>query len=438
MAYQEVNFDGLVGNTHNYAGLSYGNVASDKHKGKVSSPRNAALQGLKKMKALADMGLYQGVLPPHIRPHLPFLKSLGFQGSDAEMLAQLQDSPQYIGMCHSASNMWVANAATLAASVDSGDGKVHLTAANLSSMMHRSIEVEQTSHALKQIFANPAYFQHHDALKGDIHRDEGAANHTRFHLQDDQQGVHFFVYGKSYFEAGPEPQKFPARQTKEAFEAIARLHQLNAEKTVYALQNPDVIDQGVFHNDVISVGNGHVLFSHELAFNEPENVYHQLNQAMKGSLELIEVPDSAVSVSDAVSSYLFNSQLVTTPAGMVLIAPSNCQENRSVNQYLKSLLEASNSIVDVQFFDVKESMSNGGGPACLRLRVVLNDTERAALSGRVLLDDSLYTDLCDWVCRHYREQLHPSELLDPALMSETFQALSELQTLLELPSLYRL
>ena len=27
MAY-EVNFDGLVGPTHNYAGLSYGNVAS--------------------------------------------------------------------------------------------------------------------------------------------------------------------------------------------------------------------------------------------------------------------------------------------------------------------------------------------------------------------------------------------------------------------------
>lgn len=436
----EVNFDGLVGNTHNYAGLSFGNVASSNNKGRVSSPKAAALQGLAKMKALADLGLTQGVLPPHIRPYLPFLRHIGFAGSDAEVLQQANAHPHYLNAACSASNMWVANAATVAPSADTADGRVHFTPANLSSMLHRSIEYPQTARALKHIFADERYFAHHDALQASIHRDEGAANHTRFCNEYGGSGVHFFVYGQSVFGDEARPQIFPARQTRESFEAIARLHQLDAEQCVFALQNPDVIDAGVFHNDVISVGNRNVLFTHEKAFANRERVYAELNtqcaNARISHFEIIEVPDNQVSVADAVSSYLFNSQLVSMGKDMILIAPSHCQENPAVKAYTAQLVAQDNAIADVQFYDVKQSMANGGGPACLRLRVVLTEEELAGLSGRVILDDALYADLTAWVEAHYRDSLSPEDLSDIALMDETRAALIALSEILQLPNLY--
>lgn len=436
----EVNFDGLVGNTHNYAGLSFGNVASSSNKGQVSSPKAAALQGLAKMKALADMGLTQGILPPHIRPYMPFLRHIGFSGSDAEVLAAAQNHAIYLNAAHSASNMWVANAGTVAPSADTADGRLHFTPANLSSMLHRSIEYPQTSRALRNIFADSQYFAHHDALQAQIHSDEGAANHTRFCKEYGDKGVHFFVYGQTIFGDESKPQKFPARQTKESFEAIARLHQLDESQCVFALQNPDVIDAGVFHNDVISVGNRHVLFTHEKAFANPQAVYAELREKCANAgidnFEIIEVPEAMVSVEDAVKTYLFNSQLVSTDKGMVLIAPSNCEENFAVKTYTQHLVTAHNGIADVQFYDVKQSMANGGGPACLRLRVVLNEDELANLSGRVILDDALYGDLVAWVEKHYRDSLAPEELGNIELLNETKAALTELSEILQLPHLY--
>ena len=82
----EVNFDGLVGNTHNYAGLAIGDKASMQHAFSISHPKEAALQGLGKMKLLMDLGLKQAVLPPQPRPAIPFLKSLGFKGNDPAMI----------------------------------------------------------------------------------------------------------------------------------------------------------------------------------------------------------------------------------------------------------------------------------------------------------------------------------------------------------------
>ncbi len=52
----EINFDGIVGPSHNYAGLSLGNLASARNAGAVSRPRDAALQGLAK-----DLGVSQQV-----------------------------------------------------------------------------------------------------------------------------------------------------------------------------------------------------------------------------------------------------------------------------------------------------------------------------------------------------------------------------------------
>jgi len=432
----EVNFDGLVGNTHNYAGLSYGNVASTAHQGQTSSPRAAALQGLAKMKSLADMGLTQGVLPPHVRPCLSFLRHIGFGGEATSVLRSASAHRHYLNTAYSASSMWVANAATVAPSADSADGRVHFTPANLASMLHRSIEHQQTAHALQQIFKNSKYFVHHDALKAAIHRDEGAANHTRFCRDYGDKGVHFFVYGQSVFLSQTAPRKFPARQTKEACEAIARLHQLNAQQCVFAQQNPKVIDTGVFHNDVISVGNQQLLFTHEKAFANQQEVYEQLRERLGAGFEVIEVAEAHISVEEAVASYLFNSQLVSTERGMVLIAPSNCQENPRVKAYIKQMLAADNRICDVKFFTLQQSMVNGGGPACLRLRVVLSADELAALSGRVILDQSLYADLVDWVNRHYRDALDDSVFADTALLHETQVALTELSTILALPELY--
>lgn len=432
----EINFDGLVGNTHNYAGLSFGNVASSSNKGQVSSPKSAALQGLAKMKALSDMGLKQGVLPPHIRPYLPFLRHIGFNGSDAEVLVCAQAHPHYFNAACSASNMWVANAGTVAPSADTADGRVHFTPANLSSMLHRSIEYPQTARAMKNIFANDKYFAHHDALQAQIHSDEGAANHTRFCGEYGDKGVHFFVYGKSVYRDEAQPKIFPARQTRESFEAIMRLHQLDEDRCVFALQNPDVIDAGVFHNDVISVGNRNVLFAHELAFANKAAVYSELRENCGQDFEIVEVPNTMVSVEDAVTSYLFNSQLVSCEKGMILVAPSNCEENPAVKAYTQHLVADNNGIAGVQFFDVKQSMANGGGPACLRLRVVLTEEELQNISGRVIVDEALYSDLVAWVEKHYRDTLAPEELGDIALLEETKVALQALSGILELPNVY--
>ncbi|MDH5491288.1 MAG: N-succinylarginine dihydrolase, partial [Myxococcales bacterium] len=255
----EINFDGLVGSTHHYAGLSRGNVASESNEGELSRPREAALQGLRKMRALWDRGVPQGVFPPQERPHLGALRALGFEGSDAEILAKVaRSSPGLLQAMSSASAMWAANAATVAPSADTRDGRVHFTPANLQAKLHRSIESEGTSRMLRRIFRDEAHFAHHAPLPGGANLgDEGAANHTRLHPGGAQgwggPGLQLFVYGRRYFARPDEPRarRYPARQAREASEAIARLHGLDPAAFILAQQNPEAIDAGVFHNDVI-------------------------------------------------------------------------------------------------------------------------------------------------------------------------------------------
>ncbi|TQV81564.1 N-succinylarginine dihydrolase [Aliikangiella coralliicola] len=437
----EVNFDGLVGPTHNYAGLSVGNVASLKNADQASSPKQGALQGLAKMKALSDMGLKQAVLPPLERPDVYVLRQLGFTGSDAEVIKQAaEQAPAVYAATCSASSMWTANACTVSPSADAADGKVHFTAANLSNKFHRSIESPTTSRVLSAIFADEKYFAHHQPLPlGDHFGDEGAANHTRFCNAYNSAGVEFFVFGKYAFDNNkPAPVKYPARQTYEASQAIARLHQLNPNKTVYAQQHPDVIDAGVFHNDVISVGNQDCLFYHENAFLNTEQVLNDLQTAFGDQqLHFVKVPAEAVSVEDAVNSYLFNSQLVTlSPGHMAIIAPGECQENDNVRQYLEAVVAQDNPIKEVKIYDVKQSMRNGGGPACLRQRVVLNESEIAAANQSVFITDELYATLSAWVEKHYRDSLTEKDLADPQLLVESRTALDELTKILNLGSVY--
>lgn len=448
MSATEVNFDGLVGPTHNYAGLSHGNVASMSHRGATSNPREAALQGLAKMKFLADLGVPQAVLPPHERPSLETLRSLGFTGSDSAILAAAaQQAPELLTACSSASSMWVANAATVTPSADATDGRVHFTPANLTAKFHRSIEPPQTGRTLRAIFRDETRFAIHGPIPGgQAIGDEGAANHTRFAPSHTRRGLHFFVYGHRAFGAGPvtaRAKKFPSRQSFEAFDAIRRRHLLADKSVVFAQQHPAAIDAGVFHNDVISVGNENVFLYHERAFVETPAVISALRRryaALHRGAELLplEVPQARVPLADAVSSYLFNSQLVTLKRGrMALIAPTNCAETPRVKAFIHDLLARRHSpLREVHYLDLKQSMRNGGGPACLRLRVVLTKPERAALPPRVLLTAATYAALTAWVKKHYRDKLAAADLADSLLLEEARRALDELTQLLGLGSIY--
>jgi len=435
----EVNFDGIVGPTHNYAGLSFGNVASSSHGGQSSSPRQAALQGLEKAWALTQMDLKQGIVPPQERPHIPTLRNLGFSGSETEVLGQVaKESPQLLAATSSASCMWVANAATISPFADTRDGKTHMTPANLSSMFHRSIEPPTTSRVLQAMFNQDSFVHHAPLPAGPSFSDEGAANHTRFCNEYGEPGVALFVYGDDLVDKGAGPKKFPARQTLPACKAIARSHGLSHEKVVYARQNPAAIDAGVFHNDVIAVGNQGLLFHHELAFAKRDEVYSQLDAAMGRALDYIEVPSTKVSLSDAVRSYLFNSQLLSVPgkSGATLIVPGECEEVAAVHEYLQWLESESALINEVCYFNLRQSMNNGGGPACLRLRVVMSEDQIANTAPRILLDEALYSELRAWVERNYRDSLAAADLQDPALLSECRTALDELTQLLKIGSVY--
>jgi succinylarginine dihydrolase len=434
-----MNFDGLPGPTHNYAGLARGNLAAERNALQVANPREAALQGLAKMRALAARGVAQAVLPPQERPDVHALRTLGFAGSDAEVILRAgRDAPEVFAACCSAASMWVANAATVSASADCGDGRMHLTPANLVTYFHRSIEVATTTRVLRAIFADNARFHVHDPLPAAPQfGDEGAANHTRFAAGPEASAVDWFVYGRRAFGGGQAPARYPARQTREASEAIARRHGLDPSRVVYTQQRPDTIDAGVFHNDVIAVGEGTFLFCHERAFVDQPAALEALAAAVGPQFESIVVRSKELPVADAVATYLFNSQLLERGDGrFVLVAPAECIAHRPTAQLLERLVATGSPIAEVLPFDLRQSMRNGGGPACLRLRVPVTLAERAALRCNVAFDAALDAALDAWIRRHYRDRLAPPDLRDPALLDETRRALDELTLLLGLPPVY--
>lgn len=437
MTAREINFDGLVGLTHHYAGLSFGNEASTAHRFRTSNPKLAAKQGLLKMKALADLGFAQAVIPPHERPNIAVLRQLGFTGSDEQVVARAAaQAPELLSAASSASPMWVANAATICPSADALDHKVHLTVANLNNKFHRATEAPTTEALLRAIFRDEGHFSVHGALP-QVARfgDEGAANHNRFSRAYGEPGVQLFVYGRE--ENGhAAPERYPARQTLEASQAVARLNQVDPARVMFAQQNPTVIDEGVFHNDVIAVSNGTLLFCHERAFVQQRGLMTRLAEQVPG-FQAIEVPQAQVSVKEAVSSYLFNSQLLSRDDGtMLLVVPQECREQANVWRYLNDMLVEDNPLRELRVFDLRESMSNGGGPACLRLRVVLNEAEQQAVNPAVMMNDTLFAALNGWVDRYYRDRLTQADLADPQLLREGREALDRLTQLLDLGSVY--
>lgn len=434
---QEVNFDGLVGPTHHYAGLSFGNEASTSHRFQLSNPRLAAKQGLLKMKALADAGFCQALIPPQERPNVAVLRQSGFTGRDEQVIEKAAaQAPWLLSAVSSASSMWVANAATVCPSADALDGRVHLTVANLNNKFHRASEAPTTEALLTAIFTDRSRFTVHSALpQVALFGDEGAANHNRLGGAYGQPGVQLFVYGRE--EGGaPRPERYPARQTLEASQAVARLNQVNPRQLIFARQNPAVIDRGVFHNDVIAVSNRQVLFCHEDAFADQPALMANLRQLVPGFMP-IQVSARDVTVDEAVATYLFNSQLLSKADGsMLLVLPQESQQHPRVWRYLNRLLEEDNPISELRVFDLRESMANGGGPACLRLRVVLNEEELRGVNPAVMMTETLFNTLNNWVDRYYRDQLVQADLADPQLLREGREALDSLTQILHLGSVY--
>lgn len=438
MSAVEVNFDGLIGPSHNYGGLSDGNLASARNSGDVSNPREAALQGLEKMRTLLKAGLVQGILPPLPRPNFDFLVSAGFGGSDRQIIEQAAaQAPRLLKVAYSASSMWTANAATVSPSADTQDGRLHLTAANLSTMLHRSLEHPDTTASLQAIFGDDRHFAVHAALP--MHADfadEGAANHVRLCGRHGDAGVELFVYGR---EAGESTAGFPARQTRLAAESVARGHGLASERTVFARQSVAAINAGAFHNDVVCVGAVDTLFFHEAAFEDTAGTLASLRRAAEGLFELkpVMVPASEVSLEDAIRSYLFNSQLLVMPGEdrLVLVAPTEVRETESTRAYCDRLVSGNGPIGRVEYVDVRQSMRNGGGPACLRLRVVMTDAELAACHQGVLLNEARIDALQAVIRSTYRDRLVPDDLVDPTFADECRLAREAVLAVLELEEL---
>ncbi len=411
----EINFDGIIGPSHNYAGLSRGNIASASHAGDVSQPRAAALQGIEKMRHNLALGLPQGFFMPLDRPDAPWLATLGTTPADAEGHLRAQ--------AWSASSMWAANAATVSPAPDSADGKCHLTVANLVTMPHRSHEWPGTLAQLRLAFADPAFAVH--APIPAPFGDEGAANHMRLCSGHDSAGVEIFVYGVG-------GGRFPARQHLDASKAIARHHRLDPKRTLFIRQSDTAIQGGAFHNDVVAVANEHVLFTHETAFEDREGAHAEIRAAFP-AVEIVEVPASAVSLPDAIKSYLFNAQLVSLPeGGMGLVLPTEAEAIPAVWEWLEAHVAGNGPIRRLLPVNVRQSMANGGGPACLRLRVV---ADPATVDPRFIADEAKLDRIAGIVASHWPEAIAPGDLASAALASDVCKARAALLETLDLGEL---
>lgn len=442
--YLQIHFDGLVGPTHHYGGLSSGNLASIENKGNVSYPREAFLQGLKKASFIfSQTGTAQGLLPPQDRPALRILRNYyGWNGNDEALLVKLSNHPILLQRLTNSAFMWAANSATTAPSCDTLDGKLHIVPANLFAKAHRSFEslfsyrlfkvicssLEENDQAIVHLPIDPIIFG----------GDEGAANHTRFARDyGDPESVHLFVYGH---DGNRNNEMTTARQSYEASIKISELLQLNPQKIIFAKQSRQAIDQGIFHMDVAGVGELNLWLVHQNAFESVERVRQEIqNRLHVPLLTHLATSEQMSLANDAIPSYIFNSQIIQTHENyLALVVPEECRSYKNVQVYLNTLLEAPHLPVNkVHYFDLKQSMKNGGGPACLRLRMTVNHQELRQMQSAVGLfldvEGVLESKLIQWCHRFYPESLTPDDLRDTSLHLAHMQALDELTQILRLP-----
>lgn len=423
MLHLELNLDGLPGPTHGFSGLSRGNLASMRHKAAVSNPRAAFLQGLEKARLVASLGVPQGFLPPHERPLMPLLHRLGYRGTDAQVLQSVwAEDPELLLQACSSSAMWTANAATVCPSADSTDGRLHITPANLASQFHRSLEAGFTAEVLRRLLPGAV---HHAALPSHPSLgDEGAANHVRLGLEG--RGVQLFIHAPATMT------RFPGRQSARASRAVARLNRVATAH--FFEQAPPAVDAGAFHNDVVCVGSGDILLMHEQALTLPAA---ELAAVFPREVRVLAVAGEKLSLEEAVGTYLFNSQLV--PVGeeeLALIAPVQVRESARAAAAVAELLSAGSRLRHVHYVDLTQSMLNGGGPACLRLRLPLTQQELEGVHAGVLYTPELHDRLTNFANRRFRTELRPGDLADPQMLHESRDALDELSRILRLGRLY--
>lgn len=418
----EVNFDGIPGPTHLFAGLSKGNIASQINSGKTSSPKKAALQSLEKINTIYKLGIKQAVVPPHRRPNLTPLSVYGFQGEVHQQLEEaFATDPKLFAGLFSSSNMWTANAATISPSPDTENNKLQITIANLKSNFHRSLESFKTYDIFRKIFSS-VLINVHSPLPG-LSPDEGAANHLRFCENYGDEGLEVFVFGYGVKEELPRTKLFDPRQSKEASLEIIKKHAVKHSLT--AFQSPEAIDAGVFHNDVISTSNKNFFFYHEKSFfkntETVENICKEYKKVTGKDLLLQEVKEKDISINDAVSSYLFNSQIISPKdkEGMILFAPKECERFEKVRKYIEKMIsDPKCPIEEVIYFDLNESMQNGGGPACLRLRIVMNDDQLKDINQTLIFDEKLYIKLKELINEHYPDELKLNDLIKPEVIEK--------------------
>jgi len=290
-------------------------------------------------------------------------------------------------------------------------------------MPHRSHEWPATLAQLRIAFGSAAFAVHEPIPPA--FGDEGAANHMRLTPSHGEAGVEVFVYGVS-------GGAFPARQHIQASKAIARRHGLDPDRTIFVEQSDQAIAAGAFHNDVVAVANERVLFAHEKAFADKLPLLDRC-AALVAGFEYVEVPEAEVAIEDAVRSYLFNAQLVTPPDGEpTLIVPTEACETASVWSWIERHVAGNGPIRRVEVVDVRESMANGGGPACLRLRVVADPED---VDPRFIVDEEKLGRLADLIGKTWPEQIHTAELQNPALIGEIEAARAALLDLLDLGQL---
>lgn len=427
----ETNFDSLIGPTHHYGGLGVGNIASHDHAMSPSNPKQAALQGLAKMATVAKLGIPQFILPPCVRPNREFLARHGFGGSLQDQLQRAyQEEPRLLSAAYSSAFMWTANAATVTPATQSADGCLHITIANLDANLHRAQEAKEREQHFRRIFEGVPRASIHEALSGGWPmRDEGAANHMRFWNPKNQRGIELFVYGDDIGESADPTsttqmrKDFLPRHGALASRSIARLHNLATNQAFFLKQHPLAIASGVFHNDVIATSNEQCLFYHQDAFDDSEQTKSTL-AAIDSAFELntgiawkrIEVKRDVLSMKDAVASYLFNSQIISVPKdqGMVLICPQQCHAMANVRSVIEAwIADPSNPICNALFLPLDQSMANGGGPACLRLRVPLDSEQLQAIPKQYAWNEDRHAELETWINKWYPDRLEFSDLARP-------------------------
>ncbi|HYQ17449.1 MAG TPA: N-succinylarginine dihydrolase, partial [Polyangiaceae bacterium] len=188
---------------------------------------------------------------------------------------------------------------------------------------------------------------------------------------------------------------------------------------------------------VLAVGNGSLLLLHERAFVDTAALLDELRARLGADFRAIVGSEAELPLKDAVAAYPFNSQLLTLPSGqMHIVAPLEAHNNAAARRFLERALAECSLISGIDYLDVNGSMKNGGGPACLRLRVPLDAAQLDHVLPSVSFDEQLEQKLTSIVERRYRDRLSLADIADPQLVREAHTALDELTQALGLGSVY--